>query len=69
MISTLARSFRHGIHPEPHKESTEHLPVERMPFAPRFTILLSQHAGAPAKPVVRVGEKVRRGQVMRGWSL
>jgi electron transport complex protein RnfC len=59
-----ARTFRHGIHPEEHKEATADLPIRRMPFGERFVLPLSQHAGAPAKPVVRPGEQVERGQVV-----
>jgi electron transport complex protein RnfC len=59
-----ARTFRHGIHPEAHKEATEHLPVERMPFIARYVLPLSQHTGSPARPVVRAGERVTRGQVV-----
>jgi electron transport complex protein RnfC len=59
---SLARSFRHGVHPEAHKESTEQLPIERMPFVDRLVVPLSQHAGAPATPCVAVGERVERGQ-------
>ena len=57
-------SFRHGIHPQGHKEETEHLPVERMPFVDRYVIPLRQHAGAPSRAIVRQGEEVRRGQVI-----
>ncbi len=64
MIGALVRSFRHGIHPEGHKGQTEHLEVERMPFVDRYVLPLSQHAGAPSRPVVRAGEKVRRGQTV-----
>ncbi len=58
------RSFRHGIHPQGHKEDTEHLGVERMPFVGRYVMPLSQHAGAPSRPVVKAGERVERGQVI-----
>ena len=69
MIGALARSlrrgsFRHGIHPRGNKHHTEHLPVARMPFVDRYLMPLSQHAGAPARPVVRAGERVTRGQVI-----
>lgn len=63
-MNLTARTFRHGIHPEGHKESTADLPIRRMPFAERFVLPLSQHAGAPARPVVRPGERVERGQVV-----
>ena len=64
MIGALAKSFRHGIHPQGYKEDTEHLGVERMAFAGRYVMPLSQHAGAPSKPVVKAGERVERGQVI-----
>jgi len=60
----FARSFRHGIHPADHKETTEHLSVERMPFVERYLLPLSQHTGAPCRPVVRSGERVERGQIV-----
>jgi electron transport complex protein RnfC len=61
---TLARTFRHGIHPRASKEATEHLAVERMPFVDRYVMPLSQHTGAPCRPVVAVGDHVERGQVI-----
>jgi electron transport complex protein RnfC len=60
----MGATFRHGIHPEEHKEATEHLPVARMPFVERYVLPLSQHTGAPCKPVVRPGERVVRGQTI-----
>ena len=63
-MSPLPRTFRHGIHPEEHKDETEHLPVERMPFVERYHLPLSQHTGAPCRPVVRAGERVQRGQLV-----
>ncbi len=59
---TLGRTFRHGIHPEEHKEATVGLASERMPFVERYVLPLSQHAGAPSRPLVQVGERVTRGQ-------
>ena len=60
----LAPSFRHGVHPAEHKEATAHLAIERMPFVPRYVLPLGQHIGAPAKPVVRVGQEVERGELL-----
>ncbi len=56
------KTFAHGVHPPEHKEETAHLPIRRMPFAPRMIIPLSQHFGAPAVPLVRVGQEVVRGE-------
>lgn len=64
MSQVVAASFRHGIHPAEHKEATEHLPIERMPFVDTYVLPLSQHIGAPCKPVVKAGDRVRRGQVV-----
>ena len=57
-------SFGHGVFPEEHKELTEHLSIERMPFAKTFVIPLSQHAGKPAKAIVKKGDSVRRGEII-----
>ncbi len=59
---SLGHTFRHGIHPEEHKESTVGLASERMPFVERYVQPLSQHAGGPSRPLVQVGERVTRGQ-------
>ncbi|HKI86634.1 MAG TPA: RnfABCDGE type electron transport complex subunit C, partial [Thermoanaerobaculia bacterium] len=64
MTSSAARSFRHGVHPLEHKDATEHSPVARMPFADRYVLPLRQSAGAPSRPVVAIGERVERGQVV-----
>ncbi len=58
------RSFRHGIHPDPHKEATGGLAVEHMPLVERYVLPLSQHAGAPSVPRVRPGQEVRRGECL-----
>ncbi len=57
-------TFKHGIHPEEHKERTAHRPIEQMPFVERYTVPLSQHIGKPAKAVVSKGDQVIRGQVI-----
>ena len=56
-------TFAHGgVHPQEHKEETAHLPIRRLPFASKLVVPLSQHKGAPAKPIVKVGEEVVRGE-------
>ncbi len=64
MSDRLPRTFRHGVHPTDHKEATASLPVERMPFAGTFVLPLGQHIGAPAKPIVAVGDVVERGALI-----
>ncbi|MHC5001561.1 MAG: electron transport complex subunit RsxC, partial [Planctomycetota bacterium] len=63
-LPLATKSFAHGVHPDEHKEQTAHLPIERMPFVERYVLPLSQHAGAPSRPVVREGAEVRRAQVL-----
>ncbi len=58
-----AQTFRHGIHPAEHKD-TATLPIERMPFVDEYVLPLSQHTGAPSRPLVVVGQKVRRGEMI-----
>ena len=58
------RTFRHGIHPEDHKQATHQLPIERVAFPSRVVLPLSQHAGKPSVPVVEAGANVRRGDLL-----
>ncbi|MDJ0653717.1 MAG: electron transport complex subunit RsxC [Xanthomonadales bacterium] len=65
MLDNFRRStFRHGIHPEEHKDDTRDLAIRRFPFAPTLLVPLSQHLGKPAKVVVREGQEVSRGQTI-----
>ena len=59
-----AKSFRHGIHPDPHKRLTQDRLIERMPFDGEVVLPLRQHLGAPSKPIVVTGDKVYRGQMI-----
>jgi hypothetical protein len=61
---TRPRSFRHGVHPDDHKQTTNTLPIERMQFVAEYVLPLSQHIGAPSKAVVEVGQRVQRGQLI-----
>ena len=61
----LAQSgFRHGVHPPEHKELTNTLPIRRMPWPKEVVLPLRQHAGKPARAIVRVGQRVERGDVV-----
>lgn len=51
-----------GVHPSERKEFTEHLPLKKFPNPEVVVIPLSMHAGAPAEPVVQVGDTVKVGQ-------
>ncbi len=56
--------FAHGVHPAGFKEQTADLPTQRMPFVRRYVLPLNQHLGAPARPVVDIGQSVQRGQLI-----
>ena len=60
-VDLFGVTFRHGVHPPDSKGLTEHIPVRRMPFTERIALPLRQHAGRPAKCLVRVGDTVERG--------
>jgi electron transport complex protein RnfC len=51
-----------GIHPSERKEFTEHLALVTFPEPQTVVIPMSQHAGAPAEPVVAAGDTVKVGQ-------
>lgn len=51
-----------GIHPIERKELCEHLELQRFPEPEVVVIPMSQHAGAPAAPLVQVGDEVKAGQ-------
>ena len=60
----MKRTFKGGIHPYEGKELTENKPVTE--YLPKGDLVfpLSQHIGAPAKPVVKKGDPVLAGQLI-----
>jgi electron transport complex protein RnfC len=57
-------SFSHGVHPPHHKEQTENLPIQRVPFVSHYVMPVGQHIGIPAQTIVKVGDNVSRGQLI-----
>lgn len=53
---------RGGVHPKYFKSVTAEKPVRVMPLPPVLYVAMSQHLGAPAKPLVKKGDAVLRGQ-------
>ncbi len=51
-----------GVHPEEHKEFSEHADLVRFPEPATVVIPMSQHLGAPATACVAVGDYVKVGQ-------
>ena len=59
----MAYSFRGGIHPGTHadpgyKSATNTKPIEKLALPDEVILPVSMHIGAPAKPIVSVGDTV-----------
>ncbi len=55
-------SLRWGVHPESRKRPAADLPIAALPLPARLHLPLQQHVGSAAKPVVTVGQRVRKGE-------
>ena len=58
------KTFRGGIHPPEHKEPTRDLPIEHVPAPKSVVIHLTQAIGAQNQPLVKVGDRVVKGQMI-----
>lgn len=56
--------FRGGIHPQSNKFTTREKGIMPLPLADKLYLPVQQHIGAPAQPIVAVGEKVLKGQLL-----
>ena len=59
---TMAFSFFGGVHPEENKVFACDIPVQDFPEPDILVIPMSQHIGAPCKPLVKKGDPVTVGQ-------
>ena len=55
-------TFKGGIHPDDGKELSKNIPIKEILPKGNLVFPMSQHIGAPAKPIVAVGDKVLVGQ-------
>ena len=55
-------TFSHGIHPPYNKAVTSKQAIRRMSFPDRLVLPLDQHIGKPARPLVKKGQEVVRGE-------
>jgi electron transport complex protein RnfC len=60
----MAKTFRGGVHPDDRKKLTQERPIEIAPLPPKVIIPTRQHIGAPCSPLVKVGDQVKKGQVI-----
>lgn len=58
----MAFSFFGGVHPDEHKHLTCDKPIQEFPEPDVLVVPLSQHIGAPCKPLVKKGDAVTVGQ-------
>lgn len=56
--------FHGGIHPAEHKHLSLDGPVTEAGIPPELVLPLAQHIGAAAEPVVAVGDRVLKGQLL-----
>jgi len=56
--------LRGGVHPEGRKELAADRAIRILPMPQRLFVPLLQHVGAPAQPLVSVGDKVLKGQLI-----
>jgi len=63
--TTIRKTFRRGgVHPDESKERTSGLPIQRAPAPAEVAVLMAQHIGAPAAPVVKKKDKIKKGQLV-----
>jgi len=62
-LHTLAAP-KWGVHPDDHKRPAADAPLRHLPLPARLFIPLQQHVGQPARPIVLVGQKVLKGQLI-----
>lgn len=56
--------IRGGVHPLDRKQLSAGQAIEPLPMPPLLHIPLQQHIGAPAEPLVRRGERVKKGALL-----
>jgi len=58
----MANTFKGGYHPPDGKSLSENNPIENLPLPKIVAVHLTQHIGAPSKPIVNIGDEVKVGQ-------
>ncbi|MBO3709213.1 MAG: electron transport complex subunit RsxC [Candidatus Accumulibacter sp.] len=60
----LGRQPHWGVHPDDHKRPAADAPLRSLPLPEVLRVPLQQHVGSPARPVVLVGERVLKGDLI-----
>ncbi len=58
------KTFKQGTHPPQKKKLSKEAKIRRVPPPPRVILPLSQHTGAPCKPLISKGDRVEKGQLI-----
>ena len=64
LFERIFREPRWGVHPEDHKRPAADAPLRRLPPPARLYMPLHQHVGGAARPIVLVGQRVLKGQLL-----
>jgi len=56
--------FHGGLHPPDNKHLSRERPIADCPLPERFVLPLQMHIGSAAQPLVKVGDRVGRGQML-----
>ncbi len=57
-------SFHGGIHPPENKKQSTRAPIAKAPLPKQLVLPMQQHIGAAADPLVKVGDRVLKGQLI-----
>ena len=63
-MQPLAWDIPGGIHPPERKALSNRTPIQPVPLPKRLVLPLNQHIGATAEPVVSLGQRVLKGQLI-----
>ena len=58
------KSFIGGIHPKDQKQYTKDLPIKKLKASEEVIFPLKQHIGVPCKPIVKIKDNVKAGQII-----
>lgn len=62
IVNQAIGQFHGGVYPPENKEQSMQLPIAELPIPAELVFPLNQHMGAPASPIVEVGDYVLGGQ-------
>jgi electron transport complex protein RnfC len=60
----MLKKIKGGVHPHDEKKSTEDRKIETLPVPKKLFVPVHQHIGQPSVPAVKVGDEVKKGQLI-----